>query len=66
MVEKIIIAGVSAIFAAGVAWGTAHTMLGQLRRDVNGLGRKVNRMKDAHLVFCSESQRREIAEFLKS
>jgi len=66
MLEKVIIAGVSAIFAAGVAWGTARAIIGQLRKDVNGLGRKVNRMKDAHLVFCSESQRKEIAEFLKS
>jgi len=61
MIEKLIIAAVSVVFSAGVAWA----MLKQLRRDVNGLGRKVNRMKDAHLTFCPAEQRKEIAEFLR-
>ncbi len=66
MLEKIAIAGVSAVFAAGVAWGISRAQLDQLRKDVNGIGRKMNRLKDAQLVFCSESQRKELAEFLRS
>jgi len=60
VIEKLLIALVSGIFSAGVAWG----MLKQLRRDVNGLGRKVNRLKDMNLAFCPPDQRREIANFL--
>jgi hypothetical protein len=62
VIEKIIIAGVTAIFAAGVAWAG----LKQLRKDVNGLGRKFNRMERAIMAFCPDDKREKIAAFLES
>jgi hypothetical protein len=66
MLEKLVYPALSAAVGMGVAWGVMRNKVEQLRKDVNGLGRKVNRMKDAHLVYCSEAQRKEIAEFLRS
>jgi hypothetical protein len=60
VIDKIVIASVSAVFGAGVAWAT----LKRMGKDVNGIGRKVNRLKDAALVFCPPEQRKEIAQFL--
>lgn len=60
MIEKLGIAAISAIFGAGVAWG----MLKTLERHVNGLGRKVNAMRDAMLTYWPEDSRKDVAKFL--
>lgn len=60
MIERLIIAGVGAVFGAGAAWA----MLKELRRHVNGIGKKVNRLILLHLAFCPEDQRKAIAAFL--
>ena len=74
MIEKLIVAAVSAIFAAGVAWGA----LKQLRKDLNGLGqrtrtdadgvgKKINRLEIVTLMFCPAEKREEIGRlFLES
>jgi hypothetical protein len=59
--EKIIIAAVSAVFGAGAAWAT----LKRMAKDVNGVGRKVNRLYVATLVFCPDEKREAIAKFLE-
>jgi hypothetical protein len=67
MTKELIIASVSFIFGAGVAWG----MLKQVRKDLNGLGartrmdadglgKKINRLEHVALAFCPEEQREKI------
>jgi hypothetical protein len=62
MIEKIVLAAVGAVFAAGGAW----SMMKQLRRDVNGIGRKTHRIELITLMYCPEEQRKELGNIFLS
>ena len=60
MTTELLTAAGSVLFSAGVAWGTFQ----RVRRDVNGLGRKINTMEKLLLAYCPEDQRKEIMKVL--
>lgn len=78
MIEKLLIAAASSLVSGGIALGMAKAKIDQLRRDVNnlgslrrkdvdGVGRKLNRLELVLLGYCKEDQRRELVKlFLDS
>jgi c-di-AMP phosphodiesterase-like protein len=76
MAPDVIYELLSAAFGTAFGAGGAYFMIKQSRRDVNGLGRKMNseikrsqarwqNLSLALMTICTAEQRREIADLLK-
>jgi hypothetical protein len=51
---------VTVIFTAGILWDQFRRM----RRDLNGLGSKMNRLTKICLIYCRDEDRKEIGAML--
>jgi hypothetical protein len=61
MTGEILTGAVTIVFCCGMAW----TWLKQVRRDVNGLGRKINKLQLLAVANeADESKRKELARMI--
>ncbi|HXU18964.1 MAG TPA: hypothetical protein VN788_00115 [Verrucomicrobiae bacterium] len=54
----------SALFGAGVSWGAMRELVKRLRLDLNGVGKKYGRLRDALLLAVPPEKKDELIRFL--
>jgi len=62
--DAALLAAVAAVFGAGVAWGVMRSRAERLRKDLNGLGKKYARLRDALLLAVPPEKKDELIRFL--
>ena len=55
-----LLALVSLVFGAGIAWGISQVQAREARKQINGLGNLVRRQKDAIILLTPKEQEKDV------